>query len=311
MAQENKKGTRKTVWILILILLLLLLISAAVLFFLLNKSDEFHPSDFHKTETLVPPSGSASTDTTAPTAETEGQESSDNVFPTIHGSLEFPPFPENSTGDFQDHPLAENPIDFMTLQEVNEDAYAWLYIPMGKAEWNVDLPILHPRLLDDDNFYLHHNIYRKYEYTGCLYTQKCNNRDFSDPVTVIYGHNMYDDRTDMFSKLTNFQDADFFREHEFFYIYTPGHILTYRIAAAIRFDNRHILNSFDFTDETVFQNWITNYILNPKTTIKNVREDLEITTEDKIVILSTCLGRNMSDYRYLVQGVLISDEPTK
>ena len=45
--------------------------------------------------------------------------------------------------------------------------------------------------------------------------------------------------------------------------------------------------------------------------IRQVREDMTVTTEDKLVILSTCLGRNMSAYRYLVQGVLISDEPTK
>ena len=43
--------------------------------------------------------------------------------------------------------------------------------------------------------------------------------------------------------------------------------------------------------------------------IRAVRKDVEVTTEDKLVILSTCLEHGK--YRYLVQGVLISDEPTK
>ena len=42
--------------------------------------------------------------------------------------------------------------------------------------------------------------------------------------------------------------------------------------------------------------------------IRSVREGIEVTTDDKLVILSTCLEHGAS--RYLIQGVLISDEPT-
>jgi sortase B len=107
------------------------------------------------------------------------------------------------------------------------------------------------------------------------------------------------------------RDDQFFREHEFFYLYTPGHILTYRIASAIQFDTRHILNCFDFSKDSVFQDWIQNYILEPKSMIRAVREGIEVTTDDKLVILSTCMDIGGVRYRYLIQGVLIQDEPTK
>ena len=43
--------------------------------------------------------------------------------------------------------------------------------------------------------------------------------------------------------------------------------------------------------------------------IRCVREGMELSTDDKLVILSTCLEHGAS--RYLIQGVLISDETTK
>ena len=300
MARNEKKDSRKTVWLLILIVFLVLAIGLSVLLFVLKQ---FRSKKSGQQNSLPDPNAPGSSFSDPAESSAPGsQAGSDPTDPSVTA--------DSDTSETE-QVLAENPIDFEALQAINTDAYAWIMIPMGKEEWDIDLPILHPHGSDDDNYYLHHNLERKYEYTGCLYTQRWNTLDFQDPVTVIYGHNMYDDSTEMFSKLVCFQDERFFEEHEFFYIYTPGHKLTYRIASAIQFDNRHILNSFDFSDETVFENWIQNYIRNPKTMIRQVREDMTVTTEDKLVILSTCLGRNMSAYRYLVQGVLISDEPTK
>lgn len=301
MARNENKDGRKTVLLLILVIFLVLAIGLTVLLLVLKQLRSEKPG---RQDTV--PNPSVPVDSFPDPSESGKPAPSDSV-----ETGNVPTDTPVPTTAETEPVLADNPINFEELQAINTDAYAWIMIPMGKEEWDIDLPILHPHGSDDDNFYLHHNLQRKYEYTGCLYTQRWNSIDFQDPVTVIYGHNMYDDSTEMFSKLVCFQDERFFEEHEFFYIYTPGHKLTYRIASAIQFDNRHILNSFDFSDETVFENWIQNYIRYPKTMIRQVREDMTVTTDDKLVILSTCLGRNMSAYRYLVQGVLISDEPTK
>ncbi len=196
--------------------------------------------------------------------------------------------------------LEDNPINFDELIAVNPDVYAWIRIP----NTNIDYPVAQSS--SDDSFYLSHNINKEYEFAGMIYTEMKNSKDFTDPNTVLYGHNMLDGS--MFQNLHLFRDEEFFDENPYIYIYTPGHILTYEIFSAYRYDNRHILNSFDFSDKEVFAEYL-EFALNPKSLIVNVRSGVDVTVEDKIITLSTCIGD--SNYRYLVQGVLTDDQPTK
>ncbi len=197
--------------------------------------------------------------------------------------------------------LVDNPIDFATLQAKNEDVYAWIRIPDTK----VDYPILQSGD-KPENFYLNHNIDGEYEFAGCIYTQKLNSKDFTDPNTVIYGHNMKNGT--MFKALHKFRNKDFFEANKYIYIYTPGHILTYEIYAAYKFDARHLLYSYNYDDKEVFKEYI-EMTKNPKSTMVNVRSETQVTENDRIITLSTCI--NDDDYRYLVQGVLINDQLTK
>ena len=198
--------------------------------------------------------------------------------------------------------LVDNPIDFAALQAQNPDVCGWITVP----NTNVDYPILQSNPDEDNDFYLTHNLERKYSVAGSIYIQRNNSNQFTDRNTVIYGHNMKNKT--MFRTLHNFRDPKFFEENEFFTIYTPGHIKTYRIFAAYRYDNRHILNSFDFTDKSVYEEYL-KFATNPVSLIKNVREGVKVTADDPIVTLSTCISDKR--YRYLVQGVLIKDELTK
>ncbi len=195
--------------------------------------------------------------------------------------------------------LPDNPIDFSALQEKNEDIYAWIRIPNTK----IDYPIVqHPK---SDDYYLNHDAEKKYTKAGAIYSELKTRRDFTDPNTVIYGHNMLNGT--MFQNLHKFKQKDFFEENRYIYIYTKGHILTYEICAAYRYDNRHILNSFNFSDPQVFADYL-EYVKNPQSIIKKTRA-VEMNTDSKLLTLSTCIGNH--DYRYLVQGVLIKDEQTK
>ena len=113
----------------------------------------------------------------------------------------------------------------------------------------------------------------------------------------------------MFSDLRNFTDKDYFDAHEEMYIYTPGHILTYRIISAYEYDNRHIMNSFDFSDPQVRQDYFAS-VLSPTSMQVNVREGATLSADDKIVQLSTCVEGNSAS-RYIVTGVLVSDQETR
>ncbi len=197
--------------------------------------------------------------------------------------------------------LPENPIDFTSLKKRNKDIYAWIEIPNTE----VDYPIVQS-YTEADSFYLDHNIDKNYDINGSIYTEKLNKKDFSDPNTLIYGHNMLDGS--MFQNLHKFRDKKFFDENRYIYIYTKGHILKYEIVAAYKSDNRHILNSYDFGDPKVFAEYLKG-VENPKSLECNATGK-KLTTSDRLITLSTCIG-NESNYRYLVQGVLIDDTITK
>lgn len=209
---------------------------------------------------------------------------------------------ETETEAEEEQELPANPIDFGSIKADYPDVYAWITVP----DTNVNYPIA--QSVVDDNYYLRRDLDGNYSTYGTLYTQSMNSTDFTDPVTVIYGHNTIDGT--MFGDLHKFEDADFFNEHDTFYIYTPGHILTYRIVSAYRYDDRHILNSFDFSDETVRREYF-DYVLNPTSMLVNVREGATLDLSDRIVQLSTCPTEgSQSGGRYLVTGVLVDDQQT-
>lgn len=196
-----------------------------------------------------------------------------------------------------------NPVDFPTLKAEHPDVYAWITIP----DTQVNYPVVQSATVD--NFYLRRDLDGNYSVYGSIYSQSMNATDFSDPVTVLYGHNSSDGL--MFADLHKFEDPEYFAAHEDMYIYTPGHILTYRIISAYRYDDRHILNSFDFSDPEVRQQYFES-VLNPVSMVVNVREGATLSADDRIVQLSTCPREgSVSGNRYLVTGVLVSDVETR
>jgi len=192
-------------------------------------------------------------------------------------------------------------VNFTELWKVNTDIYAWIKIP----NTYVDYPVLQTD--GDDSFYLEHNYKKQYEFAGSIYSEKLNSKDFDDPNTLLYGHNMLNGT--MFATLHYFRDPNFFAANPYIYIYLPDRTLTYEIFSAYEYDDRHILYSFDFSDEDVYAEYL-EYATNPTESMMCNRRDIEVTTDDKIITLSTCLG-NIETSRYLVQGVLISDEPAR
>lgn len=198
--------------------------------------------------------------------------------------------------------LPDNPIDFSLLKKRNSDVYSWIRIPDTK----IDYPVVQADRNTDDLFYLNHNINKKYKFEGMIFSQKKNSKKYTDPVTVLYGHDMKNGS--MFHDLHKFENKDFFDEHDTIYIYTPGHILTYKIISAYIYDNRHILNTFNFAEKKDIQEYF-NSITAPKSMTCNVREGASLSPDAKILTLSTCTSSDSQ--RYLVQGVLINDERTK
>lgn len=184
-----------------------------------------------------------------------------------------------------------NPVDWDKLLATNADVYAWIRVPGT----NIDYPILQASTGKDDDFYLHHDIKKKYSFAGCIYTRRANRKDLSDRLTVLYGHNMINGS--MFGTLRRFEDADFFKNHKEFYIYMPQKILKYRIVAYMIQDDTDILERYEANNELGLEVYVKEF-----KQARNIRKKEKIKPDDSIVTLSSCDSK--SGNRRLLQGVL-------
>ncbi len=192
--------------------------------------------------------------------------------------------------------IPEKNIDWEELKSQNPDIYAWIYIPGT----NIDYPILqHP---DEKSYYLNHNIDGSEGYPGCIYTQNVNTKDWSDPNTVIYGHNM--NNGSMFHDLHRFEDAVFFDETQYLYIYTPERNLVYEIFAAYPFTNIDLMMCFDYSTPEALLVYFDGIWTNRSMT-SHFRDSVVLYGDSRIITMSTCIG-GQPDMRYLVQGVLLN-----
>ncbi len=202
--------------------------------------------------------------------------------------------------DVTEEPVVDLPVDFAALEAINPDIYAWIEIP-GTA---VNYPVV--QRADDDTYYNDHFSDGKYSLYGSIFSQASyNSRDFRDPVTVLYGHNVVYGLESMFALLNNYADADFFDEHDTIYVYTPDRVLEYRVFAAHVYSNEHILAYHDFSDPVVFEEFFSS-IREGDTLYSNFNDEMMPSPGDRVLTLSTCFSRN-NRQRYLVQAVLVDE----
>lgn len=193
-----------------------------------------------------------------------------------------------------DAPHLENTIDFDMLHETNEDIYAWIKIP-GTL---VDYPVLqHP---EDDAYYLNHTVEGAEGLPGSIYTESVHPKDFSAPVTVIYGHNMRNDT--MFGSLHDYEDPENLKENPYVYIFLPDRTLVYQIFAAVRFSDTYLPAYCDYEKEEDFQAFIEELCSSPG----NVNEEVEVPYGSRVIVMSTCIGGAPSN-RFLTAAVQIDE----
>ena len=197
--------------------------------------------------------------------------------------------------------LADNPIDFDELAKQNEDIYAWLFVPGT----NVNHAIL--QRPGDNTFYLEHDEHKQESELGAVFTEDFNTTDFQDAVTMVYGHNIKDGL--VFSTLHYFEDEQFFKDNDKFYIYMPGHIYTYTIVSAFTTDDRHVLYRYGYFQTYDQLRAFEKEVLDPHSIQQNTRA-VDLDDSSKLVVLSTCNSGALEEGRYLVCGVRTDDQPT-
>ena len=277
------KKIKKPQWIALLCVCILVIIGAVI--FLIRYFNQPNING-----EVLPTTAATRDETTAPTQ----RPAAETTEPVYTGATEAWGHQPAVLNDYQP--------SFDELMEINPDVYAWIYIPNTA----VDYPVARSTSDGDDSFYLENNVYRQYQFSGTIYSEIKNSPDMHDRVTVMYGHNMLNGT--MFATLHNFGNKEFFDQNNTAFVLTKDKVFTYLIYSAYTYDDRHILNTNNFANDEVFQSYLDE-TLDPHAIDANVREGVTLTTDNKILTLSTCTS-GPSDTRYLVQGVLV-DEATR
>ena len=103
-----------------------------------------------------------------------------------------------------------------------------------------------------------------------------------------------------------YEDMEYLKEHPEIIVYTPDAKRVYNIFAAVVYEDRHILNTFDFTKESHRQEFLDS-VFQSRNMGNSIREDVPVTTEDRILTLSTCI-KTQRDKRFIVGAVLTDEE---
>lgn len=234
-------------------------------------------------------------------------ENANDIYEEMQSTSETVPNQETSNPDLTEpqtdavNPVADlipenKTVYFQSLWETNTDIYAYIYIP----NTNVDYPVLrHP---SDNSYYLEHNIDGSKGLPGCIYTENYNSIDFNDPVTLMYGHNMKNGS--MFASLHNFEDAEFFNENRYVFIYTPYNTYVYELFAAVTYNDNHIMKTFDFTKTDDFDSFLDS-LYSVRDMNAHFMEEITVSHEDNVLVLSTCT--TSSSKRFLVCAVKIGE----
>lgn len=202
------------------------------------------------------------------------------------------PLPDSTpvpTPDVTPEPYV-SPIDFQALRERNPDIYAWLDIPGT----DISYPLLQS---EDDSFYLDHDSDGNWSSYGAVYSEsRYNGTDFSDPITVLYGHRMSDGS--MFGSLQPlYSDAKSLEQYGLIRVYLPDREIDYIVFAVLPFDSRHIV--YNFGGELRYKRAFLYSIATAKGLDVRVNDLAFAEPDDPLLVLSTCLRGNRSN-RFLV-----------
>ena len=185
-------------------------------------------------------------------------------------------------------------IDFAQLQGMNPDIIAWIEVP-GTV---IDYPVLYGV---DNEFYLTKDENKEYDVGGSIFTDMSNSSDFSDPVTVTYGHYMPDES--LYTQLHNYRDADFFAENRDVFVYLPEKTLQYEVVGAFNIGEENILYNNDYSQPHEMQGFV-DWVTFPRDMEANVNME-GATKDDQYLVMSTCQSVEDSSSRYIVVAKLV------
>ncbi|MGN0353859.1 MAG: class B sortase [Muricoprocola sp.] len=181
----------------------------------------------------------------------------------------------------------ENPIDFESLESINEDIIGWLEM---EAVDTINYPVVQGV---DNEYYLHRTFQKTDNFAGSIFLDCVNKSTFVQRNSILYGHNMKNGS--MFGSLKQYRDRETFEKSPYFWIYTPNRIYKYEIFACAEVDKFGPDYQISFRDREDFEEFID------RAKAQSLYDTgVDVKYSDTIVTLSTCTGNE--ETRFIVQG---------
>ena len=206
----------------------------------------------------------------------------------------------------------------LAMQQKNKDTIGWIYID-GTTVNDVVVKVNYN---DDNKYYLRRNANGENDNDGCYYADwrcKTGNRNSISKNTVVYGHNLgrsanglipdYQNHANgpKFSQLLKYQDEEFAKTHPYIYYSTIEEDMVWQVFAVFYTDIK-----FDYIEPNPADATF-NSLLKKAQDLSFYNYDVEVSSNDKILTLSTCTYRMAddtklhypNDYRYVVMAKLL------
>ena len=200
----------------------------------------------------------------------------------------------------------------LAMQQKNKDTIGWVYID----DTTVNDVVVKVNYNDDNKYYLRRNANGENDNDGCYYA------DFRCTIsknTVIYGHNLgraenalltdYQNHANgpKFAQLLKYQNEEFAKTHPYIYYSTIEEDMVWQVFAVFYTDIKFDYINPNPADATF------NSLIKKAQDLSFYDYDVEVTSNDKILTLSTCTYRLAddtklhypNDYRYVVMAKLL------
>ena len=192
-------------------------------------------------------------------------------------------------------PAAEDSgASFEYLQEINPDVFAWLTV----YGTNIDYPMVQGL---DNIRYVNISAEGRFSLSGAIFLDYRNSPHFTDFNNIVYGHHM-ESRT-MFGEIAMFSDKDYFDARRYGTLFFEGQERGLEFFAFLH---------TDANDTQIFRTSFTGpesqqaYLDLIMETAVNIRDDIHVTIDDRIILLSTC-SPNSTNGRDILIGIITDD----
>ena len=180
-------------------------------------------------------------------------------------------------------------VDFDGLLQKSTDVIGWIYV----EGTNINYPVVQGT---DNQYYVSALIDGTPNGAGSIFMDYRNASDFTDPNTILYGHNMKN--KSMFHDICNYRTQEYYEEHPIGLFITPEKNYYFEVVSGYVASLTDPAWQIEFTDETDVHQWLQDTMERSLFT-----SCVTPVPGDKVLTLSTC-SYEYANARFILVGII-------